>query len=40
MKIGFHASQEQFAPGHLLKLVQQAKKTGFKAVVSSDHFHP
>lgn len=40
MKIGFHASQEQFAPGHLLKLVQQAEKAGFGAVLSSDHFHP
>lgn len=40
MKIGFHASHEQFAPRHLLKLVQQAEDAGFKAVLSSDHFHP
>lgn len=40
MKIGFHASHEQFSPGHLLKLVQQAEKAGFQAVLSSDHFHP
>ncbi|MCY2687123.1 TIGR03885 family FMN-dependent LLM class oxidoreductase [Salinimicrobium sp. TH3] len=40
MKIGFHASHEQFTPGHLLKLVQQAEDAGFKAVLSSDHFHP
>lgn len=40
MKIGFHASHEQFSPRHLLKLVQQAEDAGFKAVLSSDHFHP
>ena len=40
MKIGFHASHEQFSPRHLLQLVQQAEKAGFKAVLSSDHFHP
>lgn len=40
MKIGFHASHEQFTPRHLLELVQQAEQAGFKAVLSSDHFHP
>lgn len=40
MKIGFHASHEQFTPSRLLKLVQQAEKAGFQAVLSSDHFHP
>ncbi|UZH55108.1 TIGR03885 family FMN-dependent LLM class oxidoreductase [Salinimicrobium tongyeongense] len=40
MKIGYHASHEQFTPRHLLKLVQQAEDAGFKAVLSSDHFHP
>lgn len=40
MKIGFHASHEQFTPRHLLDLVQQAEKAGFGAVLSSDHFHP
>lgn len=40
MKIGFHASHEQFSPRHLLKLVRQAEDAGFKAVLSSDHFHP
>lgn len=40
MKIGFHASHEQFTPRHLLELVQQAEKAGFKEVLSSDHFHP
>lgn len=40
MKIGFHASHEQFSPGHLLKLVERAEKAGFQSVLSSDHFHP
>ncbi|WP_037373258.1 TIGR03885 family FMN-dependent LLM class oxidoreductase [Salinimicrobium xinjiangense] len=40
MKIGFHASHEQFTPRHLLNLVQQAEDAGFTAVLSSDHFHP
>lgn len=40
MKIGFHASHEQFTPRHLLELVQQAESAGFKAVLSSDHYHP
>lgn len=40
MKIGFHASHEQFSPRHLLELVQKAESAGFKAVLSSDHFHP
>lgn len=40
MKIGFHASHEQFSPSHLLALVQKAEAAGFQAVLSSDHFHP
>ncbi len=40
MKIGFHASHEQFTPRRLLELVQRAEDAGFKAVLSSDHFHP
>lgn len=40
MKLGFHASHEQFTPRHLLELVQKAEDAGFKAVLSSDHFHP
>lgn len=40
MKLGFHASHEQFSPRHLLELVQKAEDAGFKAVLSSDHFHP
>lgn len=40
MKIGFHASHEQFKPSKLLKLVQLAEKAGFNAAMCSDHFHP
>lgn len=40
MKIGFHASHEQFSPRRLLDLVQKAEDAGFRSVLSSDHFHP
>ncbi|PKD16229.1 5,10-methylene tetrahydromethanopterin reductase [Salegentibacter salinarum] len=40
MKIGFHASHEQFTPRHLLELVQKAEVAGFESILSSDHFHP
>lgn len=40
MKLGYHASHEQFSPRYLLDLVQKAEDAGFKAVLSSDHFHP
>lgn len=38
--IGYHASQEQFTPSDLLRWVVLAKEAGFKAVNTSDHFHP
>jgi coenzyme F420-dependent glucose-6-phosphate dehydrogenase len=38
--VGFHASQEQFAPSRLLRLCQQAEEAGFGAAKASDHFHP
>jgi probable non-F420 flavinoid oxidoreductase len=40
MTIAYHASHEQFAPSHLLHLVQRAEQVGFDAIHSSDHFHP
>lgn len=40
MKIGFHASHEQFTPSRLLKLAVQAENAGFQVINSSDHFHP
>jgi probable non-F420 flavinoid oxidoreductase len=40
MKIGFHASHEQFAPSLLLALAAEAQDAGFQAIKSSDHFHP
>ena len=39
-EIGYHASHEQFAPSHLLDLVQRAEQAGFDSAKSSDHFHP
>src|SRR5688500_14952285 len=38
--ICYHASHEQFAPSHLLKLVVAAEAAGFDGIHSSDHFHP
>lgn len=40
IKIGYHASHEQFSPSQLLKWVQLADQAGFQLVLSSDHFHP
>lgn len=40
MIIGYHASHEQFPPGALRELVQQAEAAGFGGVLSSDHFYP
>ena len=38
--IGYHASHEQFRPSDLLRWSMLAKDAGFKAINSSDHFHP
>ena len=40
LKIGYHASHEQFKPSTLLTYVQRAQQAGFTAASSSDHFHP
>lgn len=40
IRIGYHTSHEQFAPGELLKLAQKADDAGFRFALSSDHFHP
>ncbi|MFD2571296.1 TIGR03885 family FMN-dependent LLM class oxidoreductase [Spirosoma soli] len=40
LKIGYHASHEQFKPSTLLNYVQLAQQAGFTACSSSDHFHP
>lgn len=40
LKIGYHASHEQFKPSTLLTYVQRAEQAGFTAGTSSDHFHP
>jgi probable non-F420 flavinoid oxidoreductase len=38
--LAYQASHEQFAPGELLRLSVLAEQAGFKAINSSDHFHP
>lgn len=40
VRIGYHASHEQFKPSELLKYVQMAEQAGFTLALSSDHFHP
>ncbi len=40
MRIGYHASHEQFPPSALLGYVRAAQEAGFDAALSSDHFHP
>ena len=40
MKIGFHASHEQFSPGTLLSHVIAAEQAGFDAAMCSDHLMP
>jgi probable non-F420 flavinoid oxidoreductase len=40
MIIGYHASHEQYAPSELLRLVQDAERAGFEAVMTSDHIAP
>lgn len=40
MKVGYHCSHEQFAPGDLLRLVQRAESAGFQAAMCSDHIAP
>lgn len=40
VKIGYHASHEQFKPSELLRYVQLAEQAGFSLALSSDHFHP
>jgi probable non-F420 flavinoid oxidoreductase len=40
IRVGYHASHEQFAPSELLELVQAAEQAGFHEAKSSDHFHP
>ncbi|MDQ4060940.1 MAG: TIGR03885 family FMN-dependent LLM class oxidoreductase [Pseudomonadota bacterium] len=40
VRIGFHASHEQFRPSELLDWVKLAERAGFDCAMSSDHFKP
>lgn len=40
MKIGYHASHEQFAPAELLDYVIAAERAGFEAAMCSEHIFP
>lgn len=39
-RLTYHCSQEQFAPGDLLRLVLRAEQAGFDGAFTSDHAHP
>src|ERR671920_2256819 len=40
MRLGYWASQEQYAMQDLLRFVIEAEKYGFDSCLTSDHFHP
>lgn len=40
MRIGYHASHEQFSPRDLLEYVRAAEGAGFEAAMCSDHMFP
>lgn len=40
VRVGYHASHEQFSPSELLEFVRAAEAAGFDEAKSSDHFHP
>lgn len=40
VKLGYHASHEQFSPRELVDYVSAAEQAGFDCVMSSDHFAP
>jgi len=40
MRIGFHASHEQFEPSKMLEYTIAAERAGFDGAMSSDHFKP
>lgn len=40
LRVGYHCSHEQYAPGRLLDLARRADEAGFVSAMCSDHFHP
>lgn len=40
LRVGYHASHEQFAPSELLRHVVHAEEAGSALAMSADHFHP
>ena len=40
VRIGYHASHEQYPPSELIELVRAAEQAGFNAAMCSDHFFP
>ncbi len=40
VRVGYHCSHEQYAPGDLLRLAQRAEAAGFQCGMCSDHLMP
>ncbi|HEU4561957.1 MAG TPA: TIGR03885 family FMN-dependent LLM class oxidoreductase, partial [Longimicrobium sp.] len=40
VRVGYHASHEQFSPRDLIRHVQAAEQAGFQSGMCSDHFYP
>jgi coenzyme F420-dependent glucose-6-phosphate dehydrogenase len=40
VRIGYHCSHEQFAPGRLLDLASRVEDAGFEGAMCSEHFMP
>ncbi|MFL5386638.1 MAG: TIGR03885 family FMN-dependent LLM class oxidoreductase [Longimicrobiaceae bacterium] len=40
VRVGYHCSHEQYAPGDLLRHVRHAEAAGFECAMCSDHYHP
>jgi coenzyme F420-dependent glucose-6-phosphate dehydrogenase len=40
VRIGYHASHEQYRPSSLLSYVEMADRAGFRCAMCSDHFYP
>lgn len=40
IRLGYHASHEEFSPRDLLRFAKRAEAAGFDCAMSSDHFHP
>lgn len=40
VRVGYHASHEQYSPADLIRHVRHAEEAGFESGMCSDHYHP